>query len=69
MLSCKLPVDMESRLNKLAKKTKRDKSFYVREAIAEYLDEHEDALLALERLNEKNAKYLTTKELEKSLGL
>jgi len=34
-----------------------------------YLDEFEDAYLALERLNEKNAKYYTTQEAEKLLGL
>jgi RHH-type rel operon transcriptional repressor/antitoxin RelB len=69
MLTLKLPADLENRLNNLAEKTKRPKSFYMREALVEYLEENEDAFLALERLNEKNAKYVTTKELEKRLGL
>ena len=42
---------------------------YMREALVEYLEEYEDAFLALDRLNKKNAKYLSTKELEKSLCL
>ena len=69
MLTLKLPTDLESRLNKLAEKTKRPKSYYMREALSEYLEEYEDAYLALERLNDRNAKYLSTKELEKRLGL
>jgi RHH-type rel operon transcriptional repressor/antitoxin RelB len=69
MLTLKLPADLEDRLNQLSEKTKRPKSFYMREALVEYLEEYEDAFLALDRLNQKNAKYLSTKELEKSLGL
>ncbi len=69
MLTLKLPVDLESRLNRLSEKTRRPKSYYMREALSEYLEEYEDAYLALDRLNDKNAKYLNTKELEKRLGL
>lgn len=69
MLTLKLPADLETRLTNLAEKTHRTKSFYMREALEEYLEEHEDAFLALERLNAKNAEYLSTKELEKRLGL
>ncbi|HWR57729.1 MAG TPA: ribbon-helix-helix domain-containing protein [Thermodesulfovibrionales bacterium] len=69
MLTLKLPVDLESRLNRLSEKTRRPKSYYMREALSEYLEEYEDAYLALDRLNNKNAKYLNTKELEKRLGL
>lgn len=69
MLTLKLPNELENRLNALAQKTQRPKSFYMREALEEYLEEYEDAFLALERLNAKNAKYLSTQELEKRLGL
>lgn len=69
MLTLKLPADLEGRLNQLSEKTKRPKSFYMREALIEYLEEYEDAFLAMDRLNKKNAKFLSTKELEKSLGL
>ncbi|MDA8169344.1 MAG: ribbon-helix-helix domain-containing protein [Nitrospiraceae bacterium] len=69
MLTLKLPEDLENRLNNLAKKTHRPKSFYMREALEEYLEEYEDAFLALDRLNAKNAKYLSTQEMEKRLGL
>ncbi len=69
MLTLKLPSELENRLNDLAEKTHRPKSFYMREALIEYLEKNEDSYLALERLNDKNAKYLSTRELEKRLGL
>ena len=41
MLSLKLPKDLENRLNRLATITHRPKSFYMREALEPYLNEHE----------------------------
>ena len=52
MLAVNLPADLEKRLDDLARKTGRDKSDYVREAIAEHLDDLEDLQLAEERLRE-----------------
>lgn len=46
MTGLRLPEGLEKRLNHLVHETKRTKSFYIREAIQEYLEEHEDALLA-----------------------
>lgn len=46
MTGLRLPEGLEHRLNFLAHETKRSKSFYIREALEEYLEEHEDALLA-----------------------
>jgi hypothetical protein len=37
--------------------------------IEESLDDLEDGYIALERINQENAGYLTTEELEKKLGL
>lgn len=69
MLSLKLPQDLEVRLATLAKSTGRSKSFYIRAAIMEYLEENEDGYLALERLNNKNAEYLSHEEARKYLEL
>ncbi len=69
MLSVKLPEELENRLNNLAAKTKRSKSFYMREALERYLEEYEDGLLALERLNDRNADYLSHEEAKKFLDL
>lgn len=69
LLGVRLPPALSKRLERLAKKTARSKSYYVKEALQEYLDDLEDGYLALQRLNDKNAKYLTTEELKKNLGL
>ena len=50
MLAIRLPADIENRLEKLAQSTGRTKSYYVREAIVEYLEDLEDVYLAEQRL-------------------
>lgn len=68
-LSIRLPEEIFKRLSRLSEKTKRTKTSFIKEMIEENLAEYEEAYTALDRLNEKNAKYLTTEELEKELGL
>jgi len=68
-LSLRLSDEVFRRLTRLAKKTRRTKSSFLKEMIEESLDDLEEGYIALERLNEKNARYLTTEELEKELGL
>ena len=50
MLALRLPEDIETRLDKLAKATGRTKSFYAREAILEHLADLEDLYLAEKQL-------------------
>ena len=50
MLALRLPPDIEKRLDALAKKTGRSKSFYAREAILRHLEDLEDYHLARRRL-------------------
>ena len=68
MLAVRLPVNLENRITDLADKTGRTKSYYVREAVVQYLEDMEDTYLALARL-EKPAKRWSMKALEKDLGL
>jgi len=72
MLALRLPEDIESRLDKLAKATGRTKSFYAREAILEHLADLEDLYLAEKRLakvrNGKSKTY-TLSAVEQELGL
>ncbi|MBL4795255.1 MAG: TraY domain-containing protein [Pseudomonadales bacterium] len=68
MLAIRLPEDIENRLAALADKTGRTKTFYVREAILEHLDEMEDRYLALSRL-EKPGKRWSLDDLEQDLDL
>ncbi len=55
MLAVRLPEDIEQRLDRLAKKTGRAKSFCVREALAEYLTDLEDFYLAEQRMKSYSA--------------
>lgn len=68
MLAIRLDAEIEERLNRLAKKTGRTKTYYAREAILEHLEDIEDTYLAIERL-EKPEKLYTMEEAKRELGL
>ena len=68
MLAIRLPEEIENRLAELAAKTGRTKTYYVREAILEHLDDMEAKYLAIERL-EKGGKRWSLDELEKDIDL
>jgi RHH-type rel operon transcriptional repressor/antitoxin RelB len=63
MLALRLPTDLEKRLEALAKKTGRTKSFYAREAILRHIEDIEDYHLARRRLARGGAR-ISLKELE-----
>jgi len=68
MLAIRLPADVESRLEALAKSTGRTKTFYAREAIMEHLADLEDYYLAVER-TKSGGKGIPLDEVEQRLGL
>ena len=68
MIAIRLPDDIEKRLAALAKKTGRTKTFYVREAVIDHLEELEDIYLSLDRL-EKPAKRWSLDDLENDIDL
>lgn len=51
MLAVRLPKEIEDRLTAMAVKTGRTKTFYVREAVVEHLEDLEDYYLAEERMS------------------
>lgn len=68
MLSVRLDPELEDRLENLAVKTGRTKSYYARKAIAEALAEWEDVAEAIERL-EAPGKRMTMDEVERLFDL
>jgi RHH-type rel operon transcriptional repressor/antitoxin RelB len=64
MLAIRLPEDVEHRLEDLAKRTGRSKTFYARQAILEYLDDMEDLYLAEQQMTQIRAGKLKTIPLE-----
>jgi len=72
MLALRLPKEIERRLEALAKRTGRSKSFYAREAILEHLEGLEAAYLSdeiLKRVKTGQEQTYTLDELERELGL
>lgn len=71
-LSIRLPADIEARLDDLANRTGRSKTFYVTEAIREHLGDLEDLFLAEQRLidiQSGKTKTIPLEELLKRHGL
>ena len=68
MLAVRLDQNTESRLDRLAKETHRSKSYFVKRAITTFLDEMEDKLIAVARLEQENPTFLTSDELWHELG-
>jgi RHH-type rel operon transcriptional repressor/antitoxin RelB len=68
MLGIRLEPELENRLEKLARKTGRSKSYYAREAIRQYLEDREDYLLGIAVL-ERNEPTISLEELERRLDL
>lgn len=68
LIAVRLPPEIEKRLKRLARKTGRSKTYYVREAILEHLEELEDYYLAVQRL-EENLPGVPLEEVERRLGL
>lgn len=71
-MGLRLPVDVIARLDNLAQKTGRSKTYYAREAILEHLDDMEDLYLAEKRLEDIRAgrsMVYSLEEVEAELGL
>lgn len=62
--SIRLPHEIEERLETLSSKTGRRKSFYVKEAILDHLDDIEDTYLAEKRLERINSGRIQTIPLQ-----
>jgi RHH-type transcriptional regulator, rel operon repressor / antitoxin RelB len=68
MLAIRLRPDLEERLNLLAKKTGRTKTFYAREAIEQHLEDLEDYYLAADAMKRRGRDY-SAEEAKCELGL
>jgi RHH-type rel operon transcriptional repressor/antitoxin RelB len=72
MIGIRIPKSVDQRLDILAKRTGRSKTYYIREAIMEHLDDLEDIYLAeqvLERVRRGEEPVSSIDEVEKRLEL
>lgn len=67
LLALRLPAQIEKRLDQLAKKTGRSKSFYAREAILRHLEDLENFHLAHRRLARRGTR-VPLEQLERELA-
>jgi RHH-type rel operon transcriptional repressor/antitoxin RelB len=67
-LAIQLPPEVEQRLKAIAERTGRSQSEHAREAILRYLEDFEDELIALERLERPERRW-TLEDLERELDL
>lgn len=71
-ITFRIDTDIDERLNRLARETHRDKSFYLREALEEHLSDLEGIYLAEKRLEDIRAgreKTIPLEEVMKQHGL
>jgi RHH-type rel operon transcriptional repressor/antitoxin RelB len=68
MLAIRLPKDLEKRLDNMAKRTGRTKTYYARQAIVEQLDDLEDLYLAERRLEDAESGRSETVPLDEFLA-
>ena len=68
MLGIRLDLELEEKLESLAKETGRSKSYYAREAIRQFLEDREDYLKGIAAL-ERREPTITREELERRIGL
>lgn len=70
MLAVRLDADLEARLEAVARRTGRSKSYYAREALREKIEELEDIALLEEALRHPDAgKTISLEEMKRELGL
>ena len=68
MLAIRLDAEIEKRLDLLAKRTGRTKTFYARQAILQHLEDLEDLYLAERRLR-RPGKTFSAQDVKRELGL
>jgi RHH-type rel operon transcriptional repressor/antitoxin RelB len=72
MLAIRLPASIEKRLEKLARRTGRTKTYYAREAILQHLDDLEDVYLAeraLDRIRKGEERTIPLEDVMKRHGM
>lgn len=68
MIAVRLPKELEDQLEKVAHETHRSKSYYIRKALEQFLEDRADYLLAAARAEEDN-QTIPYSKMRKDLGL
>lgn len=68
-ISVRLPEKIMRELDEIASLLDRPRTYIVRKALENYLEEYADYLLALDRLRNKDDAIISSRELREELGL
>jgi len=69
IITIRLPEEVSEKLDDLSLEIRRKKSFIIKSALEQYLDEYADYQIALDRLKDKQDKIITSEDLRKELGI
>jgi len=69
VITVRIPEEISEKLDDLSREIRREKSFIIKSALVQYLDEYVDYQIALDRLKDKDDKIITSEDLRKELGI
>ncbi|NQT66949.1 MAG: DNA-binding protein [Actinobacteria bacterium] len=69
IITIRLPEEVSEKLDDLSLEIRRKKSFIIKSALEQYLNEYADYQIALDRLKDKQDKIITSEDLRKELGI
>lgn len=64
----RLPDEIHEQLEDIAEDTDRSKSYLIKKAIEQYLEEYADYQMAIDRLNNKDDEIISPDEMRKRLA-
>ncbi len=69
VITVRLPEDLSGKLDDLSTELRRKRSFIIKSALEQYLNEYADYQIALDRLKNKQDTIITSEVLRKELGI
>lgn len=69
LISLRLPPKLLKPLDKLSETSERPRTYLIKKALENYLEEYEDYQIAMNRLHDKDDQIISPAELRKKLGI
>ena len=69
LISLRLPDNLLKPLDELAENSERPRTFLIKKALENYLEEYRDYEIAVRRLHDKKDEIISSSELKKRLGV